>query len=90
MKKPDDLTPQPGWKQRRDRLAAWWNRSRDSRARKRDSLKKAGRKGLTLAISMVGAILVSYGAWTIYAPAGYIVGGLLTWAVQWNYGEGDG
>lgn len=23
----------------------------------------------------------------IYAPAGFIVGGLLVWAIQWNYGD---
>lgn len=41
---------------------------------------------------MLGAILVAYGTWTVYAPAGWIVGGLLLWAVQWNYGDegGDG
>lgn len=45
---------------------------------------------MTLAISMLGAILVAYGVWAIYAPAGYITGGILLWAVQWNYGGSDG
>lgn len=28
-------------------------------------------------IGLVGALLISYGAWCIYPPAGYIVGGAL-------------
>jgi hypothetical protein len=41
---------------------------------------------------MAGATLISYGAYLIYVPAGYLVGGLLLWGIQWNYGteEGDG
>lgn len=85
-----DLDPQPRWKQRRDALVAWWRRSRHSRAQARKNLGKAARKGLTLAISVVGATLVSYGAWTIYPAAGYIIGGALLWAIQWNYGEEEG
>lgn len=47
---------------------------------------------MTLAISMVGVTLVSYGVWSVHHPSGYAVAGLLLWAVQWNYGdkEGDG
>ena len=51
------------------------------------TLRKAGRRGLTLAISVVGAILVSYGAWQVYGPAGYLLGGALLWVIQWNYGN---
>lgn len=36
---------------------------------------------------MVGATLISYGVWSVYAPAGYVVAGVLVWAIQWNYGE---
>jgi hypothetical protein len=41
---------------------------------------------------MLGVMLVSFGVYSIYAPAGYVVGGVLLWALQWNYGqeEGDG
>ena len=88
MKKRDPLLdPLPRWKQYRARLVAWWRRSRDARQRTLKSLGNAGRKGLTLAISLVGATLVSYGAWMIYAPAGYLIAGLLLWAIQWNYGD---
>lgn len=81
------LDPQPRWKQYRARLVAWWQRSRDRRQRAYTNLKTAGRRALTLAISLVGATLVSYGAWMIYAPAGYLVAGGLLWAIQWNYGD---
>lgn len=84
------LDPLPKWRQRQARLVAWWQRSRDQRRNAYRNLKKAGRKGLTLAISVVGATLVSYCAWLIYAPAGYGVAGLLLWAIQWNYGDERG
>lgn len=83
----DDLTPLPKWRQRQARMVAWWKRSRDQRRTALQTVGKAGRRALTLAISVVGAILVSYGVWTAYAPAGYIIGGLLLWAIQWNYGD---
>lgn len=84
------LDPLPKWKQRRAALVAWWHRSRDQRRIAYRNLKKAGRKGLTLAISMVGATLVSYGVWTVYPPAGYIAAGTLLWIIQWNYGDERG
>lgn len=91
MKKRDSgLDPLPKWKQRRAALVAWWRRSRDRRLRTLKNLGKAGRRGLTLAISMLGAILVAYGTWTVYAPAGWIVAGGLLWAIQWNYGDEEG
>jgi len=82
-----EFKPLPKWQQRRRALVAWWRRSRDRRQTAYRNLKKAARKGLTLAISVVGATLVSYAAWSVYAPAGYAIGGLLIWAIQWNYGD---
>jgi hypothetical protein len=93
MKKRDpDLDPLPVWKQYRAQMVAWWKRSRDQRRTALQNAKKAGRRALTLAISMVGATLISYGVWSVHHPAGYAVAGLLVWAIQWNYGneEGDG
>lgn len=81
------LDPLPKWKQRRAQLVAWWRRSRDSRRNAYTNLKKAGRRGLTLAISVVGATLISYGVWSVHHPAGYVTAGLLLWAVQWNHGD---
>lgn len=82
-----DLTPLPKWKQHRNRLVAWWRRSKIQRQRALKTLTSAGRKGLTLAISVLGAILVAYGVWDMYPPAGFVTGGALLWAIQWNYGS---
>ena len=71
-------------------MVARWHRSKDRRSRACRSLGNAGRRGLTLAISMLGAMLVSYGVWSIYAPAGFMAAGVLLWAVQWNYGDKEG
>lgn len=48
------------------------------------------RRLVTLAISVVGGTLVAYGVWSIFEPAGYMVAGLLLWAIQWNYGNEEG
>lgn len=86
----DDLTPLPKWRQHQARMVSWWRRSRDARVKSARNLRKAARKGLTLAISLAGATLISYGVWSVHRPAGYAVAGLLLWAVQWNYGEEEG
>ena len=75
----DDLKPLP-------RRVQWWRETRDRRQHAYTSFKTAGRRALTLAISLLGATLVGYGVWMIYAPLGYIVGGSLLWVLQWNYG----
>lgn len=93
MKKRDPLLdPLPRWKQRRNVLVAWWRRSRDRRRTAVSTMAKAGRTGLTIAISVVGAILISYGVWQVHHSAGYVTAGILLWVIQWNYGkeEGDG
>lgn len=87
---PDDLRPLPWYRQRLAQTRAWWVRSRNRRQDAYRNLKTAGRKGLTLAISVVGATLVSFGVYSTYAPAGYVVGGVLLWMIQWNYGEQKG
>lgn len=88
----DDLKPLPKWRQHLARAQAHWRRTKDRRQKACRTLAIAARRGLTLAIAMAGATLISYGAYLIYVPAGYLVGGLLLWAIQWNYGteEGDG
>lgn len=88
--KRDEFKPLPGWKQRRAALVAWWRRSKDRRRTAYQNLKNAGARLLTLAISVLGATLISHGVYSVYAPAGYIVGGLLLWGVQWNYGKEEG
>lgn len=91
---PADLKPLPMWRQhwyaRRARRRAKWIEGRERRQKAYSSFKAAGRRGLTLAISLLGATLVGYGVWSIYAPAGFIVGGGLLWILQWNYGGRNG
>lgn len=38
---------------------------------------------LTPLIGVLGAFLLSFGAWMIYPPAGYITGGLLCLSWSW-------
>jgi|GEM_PF-431388 len=37
----------------------------------------------TLIIGLLGAAVLSYGAWSIYQPAGYVTGGVLL--MFWSY-----
>ncbi len=97
----DDPKPLPRWQQRRlEALARWrkwrsvrrieWERSRNVRHRRLTAFKRVGHRVWTLAISLVGATLVSFGVSLYSRPAGLIGGGLLLWASQWNYGTGRG
>lgn len=81
--KRDDPKPLP-------RRVQWWRRTRNQRAKALQSFKAATSTALSLAISLLGAILVSYGVWTIYAPLGYITGGLLLWCLQWSHEQDKG
>ncbi|MBL5898080.1 hypothetical protein I7V27_06515 [Lelliottia amnigena] len=38
---------------------------------------------ITLLVGVLGALLLSLGAWMIYPPAGYIVGGILCLSWSW-------
>ena len=38
---------------------------------------------LTPLVGVLGALLLSFGAWMIYPPAGYIAGGLLCLTLSW-------
>lgn len=82
-----DLTPLPPWRQKWNKLRADWRRSKERRRLAYKSFKRAARAALTLAVSVVGAILISFGVWSVYHPAGYVVAGLLLWGIQWNYGK---
>ena len=63
----------------------WWREGRIARARAWKSFKAVVAKVLTLAISVLGATLISFGVWQMYAPAGYIVGGALIWVLLWSH-----
>lgn len=85
----DDLTPLPRWQQKRRALVAWWHRTRDRRRAAYRTFKSGAASALTLAISVVGAILISAGVYQMYAPAGYVVGGFMCWLLLWSH-EQDG
>lgn len=86
----NDLTPQSKWKRRRAAALAWWSRTQFRRNKAVSAFVSVLRRLVTLAISVVGGTLISYGVWTIFEPAGFIVGGILLWAIQWNHeAEGD-
>ena len=85
-----DLIPQSKWKARRARFLSWWSRTQFKRAKATSAFVSTARLLLTLAISVVGGTLVAYGVWSIFEPAGFVVGGLLLWGIQWNYGNEEG
>lgn len=86
MRKSDpDLTPLPKWKQRRAALVAWWRRTKNQRQRAYKSFKSTASKALTLAISVLGGTLISFGVYSVYPPAGYAMGGLICWFLQWSH-----
>lgn len=40
---------------------------------------------VSLVISVLGATLIAYGVWTVYAPAGFVVAGVSVFALQWSH-----
>lgn len=78
MKRDPDLTPLP-------RRVQWWRKTRDRRHEAYKSFKTTAVKALTLAVSMVGGTLISFGVYSVYAPAGYVTAGLLVWYLQWSH-----
>lgn len=79
----NDLKPLPKHRQ-------WLLRTADRRKKAWAALKSMATKLLTLAISVLGAILISVGAYQMYGPAGYVVGGLLCWVLLWAHEQGKG
>jgi hypothetical protein len=56
----------------------------------RKALRVAARRGPHLAVDgmgFAGAGAISYGAWLIYAPAGFLVGGVLLMALSFLFGR---
>lgn len=77
-----DLKPLPAWKQA-------WRRGGNRRREARQAFKTVTASLLTLVVSVLGATLISYGVYQVYAPAGYIVGGIMCWLLLWSH-EQDG
>lgn len=75
---PDDLKPLP-------RHVQWWRRTASRRREALVAFKAMVGTLASLAVSVVGATLVAYGVWSVYAPAGYVMGGMLVFALQWSH-----
>lgn len=82
-----DLIPLPVWRQKLARYRDQWRRSKDRRHRAWVTLQSAVTLALTLAFTLGGATLISFGVYRMYAPAGYITGGIMCWLLQWAAGE---
>lgn len=78
-----DLTPLP-------RHVQFWRRTKNQRHAALKTLKSTAAALLVLAVSVLGAILVSYGVWQVYAPAGYVTGGLMCWLLLWSHEKDKG
>jgi hypothetical protein len=74
----DDLTPLP-------RRVQWWRETAKQRQRALKTFGTMAAKASVLAFSALGATLISFGVYQVYAPAGYVVGGILVWALQWSH-----
>jgi hypothetical protein len=79
----DDLTPLP-------RRVQWWRRTKNRRQTALTTLKSTASALLVLAVQALGAILISFGVYEVYAPAGYVVGGLMCWLLQWSHEKDKG
>lgn len=76
--------PLPTWQRRARELAAYWRRTKNRRRETRKSFESGAAKLLTLAISVLGGILISYGVYQVYAPAGFVTGGFMCWLLLWS------
>lgn len=79
----NDLTPLP-------RRVQWWRRTKNQRRAALTTLKSIAAALLVLAVSVTGAMLISYGVYSVYAPAGYVVGGLMCWLLLWSHEKDRG
>lgn len=73
-----DLEPLP-------RRVQYWRRTKNQRQAALKTLKSTAAALLILAVSVLGAILVSYGVYQVYPPAGYVTGGLMCWLLLWSH-----
>ena len=79
----NDLKPLPAWRQK-------WRAGRIRRGKLYASLRKVGAKAASLAVSGAGAILIAYGVYSVFEPAGLVVGGILCWVLQWSHAKDGG
>jgi hypothetical protein len=74
----DDLKPLP-------KCVRWWRETRNRRVKAWQTLKTLAAKAIILAITALGAILISYGVHQVYAPAGFVIGGAMCWLLLWSH-----
>lgn len=79
----DDLKPLPAHVQ-------WWRRTRNRRARAWVTMKSVVARLLTLAMSVLGATLISFGVYSVYRPAGFVIGGIMCWVLLWSHEKDKG
>lgn len=79
----DDMTPLP-------RRVQWWRETKNQRQRALATFTSLASVLLVLALQAGGAILISLGVHQVYEPAGYVVGGLLCWVLQWSHEKDKG
>mgnify|MGYP001613227173 CR=1 FL=1 len=80
---PSDLTPLP-------RRVQYWRRTKNQRQTALKTLKTTAAALVVLAVSVLGAILVSYGVYQVYPPAGFVTGGLMCWLLLWSHEKDKG
>ena len=80
---PSDLTPLP-------RRVQYWRRTKNQRHAALKTLKTTAAALVVLAVSVLGAILVSYGVYQVYPPAGFVTGGLMCWLLLWSHEKDKG
>lgn len=73
-----DLTPLPTRVQ-------WWRSTAGRRQKALLAFKVMVGTLVSLAVSMLGATLISFGVYSVYRPAGLIVAGVLVFVLQWSH-----
>jgi hypothetical protein len=74
----DDLVPLPARVQ-------WWRKTKNQRHAALKTLRSAAAALLILAVSVAGAMLISYGVYQVYPPAGFVTGGAMCWLLLWSH-----
>ena len=85
----NDLKPLSTYQQYLRHWKAVWHRTRYRRQTAYKTFKTGVAKLLTLAVSVLGATLIAYGVYQVYAPAGYVTGGIMCWLLLWSHEQDE-
>lgn len=72
-----------------ERYHKWCQRTADVRAMLAKKSYALFRWALTFSLSLVGVLLIAYGVYRIYEPAGFIAAGLGAWAIEWRLDDDE-